>query len=83
MERHRGRLLHSWPASPNRLARFLSDSGSTVGAAARAQLRSGAVSMTMPRLVTWANTAHQGLCDAARQVVVLHVVGSNPIAHHR
>jgi hypothetical protein len=38
MERHRGRLLHSRPASPNRLARFLSDSESKVGASARAQL---------------------------------------------
>jgi hypothetical protein len=56
----------------------MSDSGSTVGAAVRAQLRSGAVSMALPRLVTWANTAHQGLREAARRVVVLDVIGSNP-----
>ncbi len=54
----------------------MSDSGSKAGATDRAQLRSGAVSMTLPRLVIWANTAHQGLCEAARQVVVLDVMGS-------
>ncbi len=56
-----GEIGLSWPPHPNEYM--------ALRAAARAQLRSGAASMTLPRLVNWANAARQGLCEAARQVV--------------
>ena len=58
----------------------MSGFGSRMGAAARAQARSGAVKVTPSRPAIWANTAHQVIRAAACSARDEEAAGSNPAA---
>jgi hypothetical protein len=59
----------------------MSDSGSEAGAVNCAQVRLSAVIIAQPRLLTCGNVGYLAACPAVYSVVVLGVVGSNPIVH--
>ena len=52
-----------------------------MGAADRAQVRSNAVIVPLPRSVTCGNVGCQAACTVMCPVVVLGVGGSSPLAH--
>jgi len=62
-------------------AAALSGSGSESGSDAMRAIASGALTVTTPRRLSWLNTHNAVNYSNARSVVVLDVVGSNPIAH--
>jgi hypothetical protein len=59
----------------------VSDSGSEVGAATRAWLRSNAVNVRSSRSLTSTDSPYIGTCRPGFSVVVLGVGGSSPLAH--
>jgi len=63
------------------MQRQVSDFGSRLGAAVLAQAARDAVIGPLPRSLTWVNTVIWTVWVTGRSVVVLGVVGSNPIAH--
>jgi len=60
---------------------MMSDSGSETGAGACVQVRSDAVTVAGPQLLTSVNTRHQVIRCSMPCVVVLGVGGSSPLAH--